>query len=164
MISNKLPPRPPAQDRRMVMLLILTCILMFVLDGSVVSIAIPTITSYFNSDMVSSQWVITSYLVTITSLLMIFGKISKYTGRNRLFFGLRDLHLALLSLWLSTSLAMLIIFRAVQAVGAAMAFSISAAVIFEIYPPGEQWKGHGLHRNDGLPGQHRRINAGRLSG
>jgi hypothetical protein len=60
MISNKLPPRPPAQDRRIIMLLILTGILMFVLDGLVVNIALHSITRYFNTDMVQSQWVITS--------------------------------------------------------------------------------------------------------
>ena len=85
MISNKLPTRPPAQDRRIIMLLILTGILMFVLDGSVVNIALPSITRYFNTDMAQSQWVITSYLLTTTSLLMIFGKVSEYTGRIRLF-------------------------------------------------------------------------------
>ena len=114
-------------------------ILMFVLDGLVVNIALPSITRYFNIDMVQSQWVITSYLVTITSLLMIFGKVSEYTGRIGLFLmGLAIFTLSSLACGLSTSLAMLVLFKAVQAIGAAMAFSISAAVIFEIYPPGEQ--------------------------
>jgi MFS family permease len=126
------------------MLLILTGILMFVLDGSVVNIALPSITRYFNSDMAQSQWVITSYLLTTTSLLMIFGKVSEYTGRIRLFLaGFVIFTLSSLACGLSTSLAMLVLFRAVQAVGAAMAFSISSAVIFEIYPPGERGRAMG---------------------
>jgi EmrB/QacA subfamily drug resistance transporter len=131
-------------SRRMVMLLILTGIFMFVIDGSAVSIALPTITSYFQADVAASQWVITSYLVTVTSLLMIFGKISEYTGKNRLFLaGFVIFTLASVACGFATSLAMLIFFRAVQAVGAAMAFSISAAVIFEIYPRGEQGRAMG---------------------
>jgi EmrB/QacA subfamily drug resistance transporter len=131
-------------SRRMVMLLILTGIFMFVIDGSAVSIALPTITSYFQADVAASQWVITSYLVTVTSLLMIFGKISEYTGKNRLFLaGFVIFTLASVACGFATSLAMLIIFRTVQAVGAAMAFSISAAVIFEIYPRGEQGRAMG---------------------
>ena len=51
MISNKLSPWPPAQDRRIIMLLIMTGILMFVLDGSAVNIALPSITRYFNTDI-----------------------------------------------------------------------------------------------------------------
>jgi MFS family permease len=129
------------------MLLVLTGILMFVLDDLVVNIALPAITRYFNTDMVQSQWVITSYLVTITSLLMIFGTVSEYIGRIGLFLmGLAIFTLSSLACGLSTSLAMLVLFRAVQAIGAAMAFSISAAVIFERYPPGEQGRAMGYIR------------------
>jgi EmrB/QacA subfamily drug resistance transporter len=132
------------QNRRIVMLLILTGILMFVIDGSVVNIALPTITAYFGADVAQSQWVITSYLVTVTSLLMVFGKLSEYTGKTRLFLaGFVLFTLASIACGLSSSLEMLIIFRAVQAVGAAAAFSISAALIFEIYPSGERGKAMG---------------------
>lgn len=126
------------------MLLVLTGILMFVIDGSVVNIALPTITAYFQADVAQSQWVITSYLITVTSLLMVFGKISEYTGKSRLFLGGFALFtLASVACGLSTSLIMLIVFRSVQAVGAAAAFSISAALIFEIYPAGERGKAMG---------------------
>jgi EmrB/QacA subfamily drug resistance transporter len=126
------------------MLLILTGILMFVIDGSVVNIALPTITIYFQADVAQSQWVITSYLVTVTSLLMVFGKLSEYTGKARLFLaGFVIFTLASIACGLSGSLEMLIIFRALQAVGAAAAFSISAALIFELYPPGERGRAMG---------------------
>lgn len=131
-------------DRRVVMLLILTGILMFVLDGNVVSIALPTITHYFNADVTQTQWVITSYLLAQTSLLMVFGKVSEYTGRIKLFLaGFAIFTLASLACGLSPNLEILILSRVIQAVGAAMAFSISAAVIFEIYPMGEQGKAMG---------------------
>lgn len=131
-------------DRRVVMLLILTGILMFVLDGNVVSIALPTITHYFNADVTKTQWVITSYLLAQTSLLMVFGKVSEYTGRIKLFLaGFAIFTLASLACGLSPNLEVLILSRVIQAVGAAMAFSISAAVIFEIYPMGEQGKAMG---------------------
>ena len=126
------------------MLLILTGILMFVIDGSVVNIALPTITGYFEVDVAQSQWIVTSYLVVTTSLLMVFGKVSEYTGKTKMFlsgFGLFTL--ASLACGLSTSLPMLVFFRVLQAAGAAAAFSISAALIFEIYPKGEQGRAMG---------------------
>jgi EmrB/QacA subfamily drug resistance transporter len=126
------------------MLLILTGIFMFVIDGSVVNIALPTITAYFQADVAQSQWVITSYLITVTSLLMVFGKIAEYTGKARLFLaGFVVFTLASVACGLSGSLEMLTIFRTLQAVGAAAAFSISAALIFELYPPGERGKAMG---------------------
>ena len=64
-----------SQNRYMILLLILVGVLMAVVDGSVVSIALPTITGYFRVSLAQSQWVMTSYLVTLTSLLLIFGKV-----------------------------------------------------------------------------------------
>jgi EmrB/QacA subfamily drug resistance transporter len=132
------------KERNILSFIIFVGIFMFVIDGSVVSIALPTITRYFQADVYESQWVITSYLVTVTSLLMIFGKLAEWTGKVRLFLmGFVLFTLASVACGLSSSLEMLIFFRATQAIGAAMAFSISAAVIFEIYPPGEQGKAMG---------------------
>jgi MFS family permease len=88
--------------------------------------------------------VITSYLVTVTSLLMIFGKIAERSGKVRLFLaGFVTFTMALVACSLSTTLSMLIFFRVVQASGAAMSFSISTAIIFQIYHLGEQGKAMG---------------------
>lgn len=133
-----------SQNRYMILFLILTGILMAVVDGSVVSIALPTITSYFQVSLAQSQWVMTSYLVTLTSLLLIFGKIAEYTGRARLFFlGMLLFTASSLACGLSASMNMLILFRIVQATGAAMMFSISAAIIFLSFPRGEQGRAMG---------------------
>ena len=113
---------------------------MFVIDGSVVSIALPTITRYFQADVAQSQWVITSHLVTVTSLLMIFGRIAERTGKVRLFLaGFVIFTLASVACGLSTTLSMLIFFRAVQAAGAAMGYigtTVSLASIAGPIPGG----------------------------
>ncbi len=138
------PSEPPIANRGILTFIILLGIFMFVIDGSVVSIALPTITRYFQADVAQSQWVITSYLVTVTSLLLVFGKVADRTGKVRLFLaGFVLFTLASVACGLSTSLATLIIFRTAQAVGAAMAFSISTAIIFELYHRGEQGRAMG---------------------
>ena len=135
---------PAVANRNIVAFIILLGIFMFVIDGSVVSIALPTITRYFHADVAQSQWVITSYLVTVTSLLLVFGKVADRTGKVRIFLGGFVLFtLASVACGLSSSLGMLIFFRALQAVGAAMAFSISTAIIFELYHRGEQGRAMG---------------------
>ncbi|MFB3766122.1 MAG: DHA2 family efflux MFS transporter permease subunit [Methanotrichaceae archaeon] len=127
------------KSRHIIMILVLIGVLMAVVDGSVVSIALPTITGYFNVSIAQSQWVMTSYLVTLTSLLLIFGKVAEYTGKGRLFFlGVIFFTFSSLACGLSSSLWMLILFRVAQATGAAMMFSISAAIIFQSAPRGEQ--------------------------
>lgn len=134
----------PVASRNIVASIILLGIFMFVIDGSVVSIALPTITRHFRADVAQSQWVITSYLITVTSLLLIFGRVADRTGKVRLFlWGFVLFTLASIACGLSSSLGMLIFFRALQAVGAAMAFSISTAIIFELYHRGEQGRAMG---------------------
>jgi EmrB/QacA subfamily drug resistance transporter len=134
----------PVAGRNVLAFIVLLGIFMFVIDGSVVSIALPTITHYFQADVAQSQWVVTSYLVTVTSLLMIFGKVAERTGKVRLFLaGFIIFTAASVACGLSTSLNMLIFFRAVQAAGAAMSFSISTAIIFQIFHRGEQGRAMG---------------------
>lgn len=130
--------------RQIIMVIILIGILMAVIDGIVVSIALPTITRHFSVPVAESQWTITAYLVTMTSLLLIFGRVSEYTGRTRLFTaGLGIFTVSSLACGLSTTLSLLILFRVIQAIGAAMVFSISGAILFLASPPGEQGRAMG---------------------
>ena len=120
-----------SKNRYIVLVLVLTGVLMAVLDGSVVSIALPTITEHFRVSIAESQMIMTAYLVTITSLLLIFGKVAERVGKARLFMlGLALFTLSSLACGISTSLEMLVLCRIFQATGGAMMFSISAAIIF----------------------------------
>ena len=133
-----------SKNRYIVLLLVLTGVLMAVVDGSVVSIALPTITAYFRVSIAQSQMIMTSYLVTLTSLLMIFGKVAEYVGKARLFFiGIALFSFSSLACGISTSLNLLVLCRIIQATGAAMMFSISSAIIFQAFPRGEQGRAMG---------------------
>ncbi|HWQ18957.1 MAG TPA: MFS transporter [Methanotrichaceae archaeon] len=135
---------PGSKNRYIIMLMILAGVLMAVVDGSVVSIALPTITGYFNVSVAESEWVMTSYLVTLTSLLLIFGKVAERTGKARLFgLGIALFTLSSLACGISSSLGQLILFRVIQSAGAAMMFSISAAMVFQVFPRGEQGRAMG---------------------
>jgi EmrB/QacA subfamily drug resistance transporter len=142
------PPASPSATEekkpRFVAFIVFAAIFMAVLDGNVVNIALPTITTYFGVDVTYSQWVVTAYLVTLTSLLLIFGRVSEYVGRGRMFIlGFIVFTLGSLACGLSPDLPVLIMFRVVQATGAAMLFSISSAIIYQLYPRGEQGKSMG---------------------
>jgi len=115
-----------------------------VIDGIVVSIALPTMTSYFGVDVAQSQWTITAYLITMTSLLLVFGKVSEYTGKVALFItGMVVFTVSSMACGLSTTLLMLIGFRVLQAIGAAMVFSISGAILFTAFPVTERGRAMG---------------------
>jgi len=142
-----LPSSPASSETkkpRFMAFIVFAAIFMAVLDGNVVNIALPTLTTYFGVDVTYSQWVVTAYLVTLTSLLLIFGRVSEYVGRGRMFIlGFVVFTLGSLACGLSPGLPVLILFRVVQATGAAMLFSISSAIIYQMYPRGEQGKSMG---------------------
>ncbi len=120
-------------------IVIMAAVAMAVIDGIVVSIALPTMTKAFSVDVSQSQWIFSAYLVTETSLLLLFGRISEFTGKRRLFLaGLVLFTTSSLACGLSSSLWDLVIFRVLQGAGSAMIFSISAAILFETSRPEEQ--------------------------
>jgi len=127
-----------------IMVIVLAGVLMSVLDGIVVNIALPTITAAFHVDIGLSQWSITGYMVTLTALLLFFGRLSDSTGKVPLFIGGFSLFtVASFACGLSTSLAELVAFRVVQAIGGAMVFSISGAILFLAFPPQERGRAMG---------------------
>jgi EmrB/QacA subfamily drug resistance transporter len=134
----------PFRHRYAVLIIVLVSVLMAVIDGTVVNIALPSMTRFFSVDLSDSQWTITAYLITMTSLLLVFGKVSEYVGRARLFFvGIIIFTASSLACGLSTGLPELILFRVIQGAGAAMLFSISSALIFATTPPAERGRAMG---------------------
>lgn len=133
------------RNRYVILVIVLIGIFMAVLDGSVVNIALPTITGFFDVDVSQSQWVVTAYLITMTSLLLIFGRIADYTGRVKLFMvGFAMFTLSSLACGLSDQLSMLVFFRIVQAIGASMVFAISTAIIVQSFPDREKGRALGF--------------------
>jgi EmrB/QacA subfamily drug resistance transporter len=132
------------RNRYIIMGIVLLGIFMSVLDGIVVSIALPTMTTHFNVDLSASQWITTAYLLTITSLLLVCGKVSDFTGRVPMFTaGIALFSISSLACGFSVSLPMLIGFRVIQAIGGAMMFSISGAIIFQAFPADERGRAMG---------------------
>jgi EmrB/QacA subfamily drug resistance transporter len=115
------------------------------LDGSIVNVALPTMARKLGVGMDGAQWVVSSYLIAISALVLVFGKVADLLGKTRIFrwgfivFGTGSLLCAL-----SWSLPVLIAARAFQAVGAAMFMSSNQGIIASIFPPQERGRALGL--------------------
>jgi len=132
------------KNKNAILITVLIGILMSVLDGYMVTIALPTITTQFNISLSSSQWIITGYLAVMTGLFIFFGKISEYTGKTKLFIvGWILFTLSSLGCGFAPSINALIIFRITQAIGASMVAGVSGAIIFHSFPPNEIGKAMG---------------------
>ncbi len=121
-------------------------IFMATLDASIVNISLPTIMGYFNASLALSEWVILSYLLTITGLLLPFGRLADMAGRKKVFllgFIIFSSGSALCAL--SMSMHQLVLFRAFQAVGAAMIMANTFAIVTAVFPPQERGRALGIN-------------------
>src|SRR5574337_816773 len=127
------------------MLIVWIGIFMATLDGSIVNVALPTLTEYFKSDITTIEWVIMAYLLTITSLLLSLGRLSDMVGRKPIFTGGLAIFTAGSGLCaLSATEGQLILFRIIQGIGAAMTMATGIAIITHAFPPRERGKAMGL--------------------
>jgi EmrB/QacA subfamily drug resistance transporter len=114
------------------------------LDQTIVATALPRIVSDLGG-LTQYSWVFTAYMLTSTITVPLYGKLGDVWGRKKLFMfaiGLFLLGSALCGI--ATSMTQLVLFRAVQGLGAGGLFPLSLAVIGNIVPPRDRGRWQGL--------------------
>ncbi|MDT8718769.1 MFS transporter [Clostridium sp. 19966] len=105
-----------------------------VLDSTIVNVSLPSMAIYFNTNTTGISWVSTAYLIAFSSLLINFSKIADIYGRKKLFLiGLVLFGIASVCCGLADSLPMLIIFRIIQGIGAAILTPLSIPLGIELF-------------------------------
>ncbi len=101
--------------------LIISAQFMVVLDVAIVNVALPSIRTDLHFSQESLQWVITAYAIFFGGFLLLGGRLADLLGRRRLFVaGLVLFTVMSLLDGLAWSEGSLIVFRALQGLGAAM--------------------------------------------
>src|SRR5215211_2715534 len=121
--------------------------LMIILDGTIVTVALPSIQSDLGFSQSSLAWVVNAYLIAFGGLLLLAGRLGDLIGRRLMFLtGLTVFTAASLVCGLAGSQEMLIGARFVQGVGGAMASAVILGMIVTMFPePREQAKAIGVY-------------------
>jgi len=123
------------RTQKIILTVVVLGIMMTAIDVTIVLLAIPTITSSLHTNLSSSMWIITGYLLVLAILTTQFGRIGDIYGRGKMFnLGFLIFVIGSALAGLSIDISMLIISRLVQAVGGALIESNSSAVISDIFP------------------------------
>jgi len=123
------------------------------LDGNIVLIALPTITRSLNASAFEALWVLMGYILMTAVLLLAFGRLADMYGKVRLYnlgFAVFTIGSGLCSL--SINGGMLVFFRLVQGVGAALIWANNAAILTDAFPPNERGRAIGVNLVAGISG------------
>lgn len=120
------------------------------LDGTVVNVALPALGDELGADVVGLQWVITGYLLTLASFILLGGALGDHLGRRRVFVvGAVWFGLASLLCGVAPTLPVLLVARILQGVGAALLTPTSLALLQAGFRSGDRaaavgaWSGLG---------------------
>lgn len=109
---------------------------MAALNGSVVTIILPSIADYFGVPLNGTVvWVAIAYLVVVAALELNAGRLADIFGRRPIWAaGLAIFTLGSVVCGLAPSLGLLVLARAFQGLGAALMLSIAAAILAAAFP------------------------------
>ncbi|MGE5491540.1 MAG: DHA2 family efflux MFS transporter permease subunit [Actinomycetota bacterium] len=108
---------------------------MVFIDGTVVNVALPALQKEFDASVGEVQWVVESYALLLTALLLLGGSAGDRFGRRRVFaLGVAVFGVASACCGLAGTIGALIWARAVQGVGGALLVPGSLALISASFP------------------------------
>ena len=123
---------------------LMVTLLLAALDQTIVATALPQIVGDLGG-LSSYSWVFTSYLLASTVTVPLYGKLGDIYGRRPLFFVAIGLFLAGSALCgLAWGMPELILFRAIQGLGAGGLFPLALATVGNIVPPRDRGRYQGL--------------------
>lgn len=115
------------------------------LAGSMANMALPALGQAFAAPFASLQWVLVAYLLGITCLTVVVGRLGDRFGRRRLLlWGMALFALASLLCALAPTIGWLIAARVLQGVGAACMLSLALAMVGQLVPAAQRGRGMGL--------------------
>jgi EmrB/QacA subfamily drug resistance transporter len=122
------------QHRWLALAILCTASLMIILDGTIVTVALPAIQADLGFTARGLSWVLNAYLVGFGGLLLLSGRLGDLVGRKRVFLaGLTVFVLASLACGLATGPGLLIGARFVQGAGAALTSAVALGMIVRLF-------------------------------
>src|SRR4051812_21739427 len=114
-------------------------------DSTVVNVALPAIRDDLGGGLAGQQWISNSYLLTLSSLILVAGSLGDLFGEKRIFvLGVAGFGVASVLCAVAPTIELLVGARALQGVAGALLTPAGLAVIATTFPPEERGRAVGL--------------------
>lgn len=115
------------------------------IDYFAMNLALPRMAAELDSNATDLQWVISVYMLTLGAFMVPAGRIGDIFGRRMaLLAGIALFGFASAMCAVAPSAALVIVFRAVQGIGAALIFPVSVSVLTNVFPAGRAGRAIGV--------------------
>ena len=115
------------------------------IDGTIVNVALPTLTRDLSTDFATIQWIVLSYLLGLAVLMLSMGRLGDMVGKKKVFtVGLVVFVLGSMLCGLAPDVYWLIGYRFLQSIGAAMMMALGVAIVTETWPARERGMAIGI--------------------
>ena len=144
---NQMPGSEPIDQggQRAVLLMVLLNGFSMPMMLSAVNVALPSIAKDLAMDAIALSWVPMSFLMASAALVLSFGRLADMFGRKRMFLlGTGGLIVTSILAATATNGSILIAYRLLQGLAAAMIYGTHIAIVSSVYPPHERGRMIGM--------------------
>ncbi|TIP45387.1 MAG: MFS transporter, partial [Mesorhizobium sp.] len=135
----------PQMQRKFVLVAAILASALGFIDGSILAIAMPALRADLGASLAEAQWISNAYALTLSALILAGGAAGDRFGLRRAFVtGIALFIAASLACAVAPDPAILIAFRAIQGIGAAIMVPGSLAIIAKAYPKKERGRAIGI--------------------
>jgi EmrB/QacA subfamily drug resistance transporter len=132
-------------EKRLVLIAAIMGTAVVSVDSTVVNVALPAIRSDLGGGLAGQQWISNSYLLTLSSLILVAGSLGDLFGEKRVFaIGVAGFGVASVICAVAPTIELLVGARALQGVFGALLTPAGLAVIAATFPPAERGRAVGL--------------------
>ena len=114
-------------------------------EGSIVVVILPALVNELEVDFTLVQWVVLSFTLTKTAIILSVGRLGDMIGKRPVFLaGTVAFLIGSILSGLAPNIELLLLFRVIQAIGGAFATALSMGIVTEIFPASDRGKALGL--------------------
>ena len=105
------------------------------LNSSTLDVGLPAVSRHFHASPSQASWILLSYMLVNTVLILVFGRLADILGRRQLYIaGLGIFTVSSLGCGFAPNPTVLIVLRATQAIGAAAIITNTTAQLVDVFP------------------------------